>query len=508
MNVTGSWIRLPGVVVALIGFVITRLFVAEAIQTEAILGFIFSGLAPLALGLGVTLYGVALAIGAYPREYVSTISSYCLIGVLVATTILLVTLIQPLFMEQGFHLASETPLLIANVLLGGAVGGLFVGKHAAKGNQKQKQIKDQANRTLLLNRLLRHEVINATTVVLGNIKLLNDSDTLDQQLIDPIEDAARHISETVNEVGDLIKERPKEANVVTAEVLTPEIESIQNEYPVLDVEVNFPEEPIEIAADDRLHMVIRELLENAAEEPETERIKIDVGTSRYRVKISISDDGPGLPHGQKELVESGEFPEYDDASVGFGLQIVRILVGQFNGDIFTGDGINGEGTSVTISLPRYYETDDLSRPISVSQANLYNATISGLLAGIVMGVYFGLISNLIPVIGALYSIPNPVVGWTTHLFHSVLFAFIFAGAYSHPLAHRYLRNSLWSGTAGLTWGVILWLFGAGIIMPIWLLTVGRSATLPNLTLIGFVSHAIWGVIVGVSYPALKKVDIF
>jgi hypothetical protein len=44
-----------------------------------------------------------------------------------------------------------------------------------------------------------------------------------------------------------------------------------------------------------------------------------------------------------------------------------------------------------------------------------------LLAGIVMGVAADAITGVVPIIGALYGVVDPLVGWTTHLFHSLVF---------------------------------------------------------------------------------------
>jgi hypothetical protein len=43
-------------------------------------------------------------------------------------------------------------------------------------------------------------------------------------------------------------------------------------------------------------------------------------------------------------------------------------------------------------------------------------------------------------------------------------------------------------------------------MPLWLVAIGRSTPIPNLTAVGLISHIIWGGTLGVSYSVLSRVD--
>jgi two-component system OmpR family sensor kinase len=59
-----------------------------------------------------------------------------------------------------------------------------------------------------------------------------------------------------------------------------------------------------------------------------------------------------------------------------------------------------------------------------------------------------------------------------------------------------------AGVLGLAWATMLWLVAAGLLMPFWLVLTGVSATLPTLSVQGFIGHAIWGVALGVTYYEL------
>jgi len=119
-----------------------------------------------------------------------------------------------------------------------------------------------------------------------------------------------------------------------------------------------------------------------------------------------------------------------------------------------------------------------------------------------MGGFLQLTAGTLPIIGALYGVSHVGIGWITHLFHSVIFALLFATGLGYsdwePSVSPLARMSV----VGLGWGMVLWLVAAGFIMPAWLLLLDQPAVLPNLTLAGFAAHVIWGLTLGWSCVAL------
>jgi two-component system OmpR family sensor kinase len=502
MDLSGRWFRVGGLLVAGIGFAITRLFVVEAVQADTTLSFLFAGILPLSLGLGLVAYGIGLAVGSFSREYVLTVAQWCLLGTGASVSILLVTSFNSMMEPGSFQVLSGSPLLAANVLLGGSIGGVLVGNRSATTHRQQRQIQRQANRALLLDRLLRHEVINAVNIIRGNATLLANGENAGGG-IDTIENASERITSTIEEVGTLIEENDTAASVDVAAILATETASLDEAFPEVDATYEGPTEGLDAAVDERIEIVFRELLENAAEDEDTTRIEAGVASTNHEVRITVSDDGSGLPDQQRDLLVSGAFPEYDDPSSGFGLQIVRLLVLAYGGQLTVEDGIDGAGTTVAVTLPRIDVDRDIVRSVGVSMRNLYWAILTGLFAGVAMGVFFVVATDVLPVIGALYGVQSPLIGMVTHLFHSVIFALIYAGACARPSLSGWLSRPLRGGVAGIVWGTMLWLVAAGVIMPLLLRGVGLMAALPNLPAVGFVSHAIWGGVLGVSYAFVQ-----
>lgn len=133
------------------------------------------------------------------------------------------------------------------------------------------------------------------------------------------------------------------------------------------------------------------------------------------------------------------------------------------------------------------------------------AAAGGLVAGVGMGLIMHFVMNAMPLIGALYGEPTVVMGWLAHLFHSVAFALIFAAA----IARTSLRD--WSVLgivgAGAVYGLVLEFVAAGVVLPLWANAVG-AATLPVpfLIPIGFVTHLVYGLLLGAVFGVVLTRD--
>lgn len=123
--------------------------------------------------------------------------------------------------------------------------------------------------------------------------------------------------------------------------------------------------------------------------------------------------------------------------------------------------------------------------------------IAGILAGIAMGVIMQVVMEIIQTVGALYTVETTVGGWISHLWHSVVFALMFGGFFIWKPIREHRKNLRSSIPLGITWGVILWLGAAGVIMPLWLSAVGLPApSIPALNPISGVGHVLYGSVLG------------
>jgi hypothetical protein len=132
---------------------------------------------------------------------------------------------------------------------------------------------------------------------------------------------------------------------------------------------------------------------------------------------------------------------------------------------------------------------------------------AGLLGGLVMGVLMSLLmpavlENAIP---ALVGLSGGVAGWVVHMSISAVFGVVFVAALAHPRMAATVESLGGAVGLGLAYGVVLWIVAAGIIMPLWLSAVGfpNPPPLPNLGLMGLVTHLVYGLVLGASYHYLR-----
>ncbi len=132
-------------------------------------------------------------------------------------------------------------------------------------------------------------------------------------------------------------------------------------------------------------------------------------------------------------------------------------------------------------------------------------TLSGLIAGVLMGVIMYLVMGIMQDVAGLYTLESTVAGWAAHLAHAVIFALAFGVAFAWPPIEQYRTEVLSSMSLGIIWGVILWLFAAGIVMPLWLGAVGPfSPPVPSVNPISGLGHILYGAVLGSVLAALQN----
>lgn len=491
-----------GIVVALVGFVLTRFTVAIA-AAESPDHFLFSGVIPLALGLILTAFGVFLAVSTYDRHFVWTIAVWCVIGtVTMALFVVLTILGTAQDMALTLDVVREQAIL-SNFLIGGAIGGTLTGVYAGRNREQRRDLRQQANRLEILNRILRDRVINAATAIVGHAALLEEDHRPESVAV--VDNKADSVIETVESVKLLSRTAQGDAIPRTAvdlrSVLSAELDALAADYPEASYTLT-GETDVAVRADDRLGSVFRELLENAVLHSTADTPEFDVSmdrTGRYG-RVRIEDTGPGLPESQRRLLEDGDIAEYDDPTTGFGLNVVRLLLESYEGDCEV--TVGEDGSTIDIYLPlaesKPVETNGLVDPAGVPVSKTLLATAVALVAGMTMAGAMSLFDGDLLAIGMLYGIDSSVITVITHEFHSVVFGLIYA-AVLVTLATTVTNRLFGRIGIGIALGLVLWLFAAGLVMPIWLLLVGIGAPIPNLTLASLVGHVVWGTTMGAGY---------
>lgn len=214
----------------------------------------------------------------------------------------------------------------------------------------RRQRRQQAD---ALHRIIRHNLRNDLTVVLGH------ANRLAEELSGEHAEWAELIADTAAELVDLSQsvqdaERIVDRDTVRRPVdVVPMLETaaraVKADHDV-QFEASLPARQY-VTADETLSVALRHLIENAAEHtPGTATVELSVAPVPERsgwVAVAVTDDGPGLPAHESRVLTNGEETPLEHGS-GMGLWVVHWIVSRYGGEL---DFEVDDGTTVRLSLP-------------------------------------------------------------------------------------------------------------------------------------------------------------
>lgn len=215
------------------------------------------------------------------------------------------------------------------------------------------------------NRVLRHNLRNDLNVVRGYAGLLAETadDSRERWMAETIDRTAADLVSLSEKLRRAIAlERGAEHATVddVRSVVGELVDSFRQQYP--EAAFTFDGRAADPAAisgvgDAELSLAVRNLLENAVEHNDRQglAVSVTVATTPERVRIVIHDTGSGLPDDERAVLESNTETQLQHSS-GVGLWLTRWIVQAANGRLEVASG--GDGTSITIDLPRADESVD------------------------------------------------------------------------------------------------------------------------------------------------------
>ena len=130
--------------------------------------------------------------------------------------------------------------------------------------------------------------------------------------------------------------------------------------------------------------------------------------------------------------------------------------------------------------------------------------LAGALAGIVGGVVFGLMMSMAmpPMMGMIGTLVGAAsLGWVVHL----VFSAIIGAGFGLVFGRRATAGWGQAAGLGLGYGVIWWILGPLLIMPIWLgMGPMLGAAFDTSNLLSLMGHMIYGLVTGLVYRAATR----
>jgi len=235
--------------------------------------------------------------------------------------------------------------------------GLVKMHHRAISN-RETRLNRQSEQLQVFNRVLRHNIRNELTIILGRLDMENNhGEQLDEAVVDDlnrIERAAQRIlrvAEKARRVDQFdISEEKETRNIV--EPLESQVESFEDEYPDVVIDVDFPDF-VPVATYGTLSIAFYELMENAIIHNDSgrdpRRVSVSLETSMASTaELTIRDNGPGIRQAEvNPIIEGEETPLEHGSSIG--LWLTRWVVNDHGGELDL--AALESGTKATVRLP-------------------------------------------------------------------------------------------------------------------------------------------------------------
>jgi len=365
------WAIFGGIGIALVGLGFIGLAVGHLVgEHRRPVTLALGGGLPLLAAFGTVLGGLWVARSDLSMGQTLRLVSWFGFGIGV-TSLMGLTLIA-YERSHGVELV-DAAYLVTNNMTAGAAGGLLIGYFYVRSRERADQLAEERNRLAtererleVLNRVVRHDIRNDMTVVIGWLDALEDHvDEGGQNALDRVQTASRHVVELTRIARDYVdvvvgETTPDLQPISLREAVDTEVRTLREAYPEASFTVGeIPE--VTVRVNEMLRSVFRNLLNNAVQHNDAPSPVVEVTARRAdgSVVVSVADNGPGIPDERKRAVFGKGEHGLDSPGTGIGLYLVDTLVSEFGGDIWIEDN-DPTGAVFNVRLP--LEDADRNRP--------------------------------------------------------------------------------------------------------------------------------------------------
>ena len=226
-------------------------------------------------------------------------------------------------------------------------------------NTLSETLDQRESQLQVLNRVLRHNLRNDMSVIIAHADAIlhSGSDDGTKAKARTMRQTAARLVETSDHARTIYEDvlgghdrDPRPVDVT--DLVTNEAERLRAEFPESTIRTHLPDS-LSVSGRDALPIVVEELCRNALLHsdrlPAEREVTVSVQDLPSGCRLTVSDNGPGLPDVERELLTR----EREETSVehgnGLGLWVVRWLVDQVDGRITVSSSAS-HGAEVTLFL--------------------------------------------------------------------------------------------------------------------------------------------------------------
>ncbi|NMC58594.1 MAG: PAS domain S-box protein [Candidatus Methanofastidiosa archaeon] len=215
-------------------------------------------------------------------------------------------------------------------------------KMEKKLKESNKQIEDLNDTLQIINKILRHDLLNKLTVMKSALSLYEENK--DSAFLNSLDHSIDNSVHLIERIRDL------ESFVLNKEELKPI--RVRKTLEEVSKAINFPitiDGDATVLADEALFSVFENILRNAIIHGKTDKIDIEIKSKDNNSNIRIIDYGKGVPDTIKGKIFEEGISYGKEKGSGLGLFIVRRTIDRYGGNIKVEDN-KPNGTIFTIKL--------------------------------------------------------------------------------------------------------------------------------------------------------------
>lgn len=207
----------------------------------------------------------------------------------------------------------------------------------------------------VVSRVLRHNIANRITVITGHTDVLQEhvDDDGESHLAAVNENVTSIVetSEKIRMIQRIVADTDGKTSMHLSYILEDIVDRQRNAHPGATISVECPDD-VWVNASWGLEAAITNLIENAIIHNPSESPWVEVSVAvGERVRITVADNGPGIPSTEQRILENGLSETPLEHSSGVGLWLVYRFVEQ-SGDELTFGQSHRDGSSVSFTLDR------------------------------------------------------------------------------------------------------------------------------------------------------------